>query len=65
MKSIYTFRDPHLGSVNIVIPKIREVSKGLGSVVVTYDNGDKRNLESKQPDDLIAELVKLIEECYK
>jgi len=64
MKCIYSYKDAHLGNIHIVIPKIREVSKGLGSVIITYDNGDKRNFESKKPDDMINEIVENIEEYY-
>ena len=38
MKAIYTYDDEHLGKSYIVIPKIREISKVLGSVVITFDN---------------------------
>jgi len=61
MKSIYTYKDPHLGNIHIVIPKIREVAKGLGNVIVTYDNGDKKTFESKKADDTITEITNLIE----
>ncbi len=44
MKAIFTYDDEHLGKTYIVIPKIREISKALGNVVVTFDNGDKRTL---------------------
>jgi len=64
MKSIFTYKDPHLGNIHIVLPKVREVSKGLGSVVITFDNGDKRNIESKRPDELINEIVQLIENYH-
>ncbi len=64
MKTIFTFKDEHLGSYYVVIPKIREISKGLGSVVITYDNGDKRNIESNETEKLMLELVKAIEEYY-
>jgi hypothetical protein len=64
MKTILSFKDTHLGNIYVVIPKIREVSKGLGSVTITFDNGDKRNIENKKPDDLMKEIVDLIEEYY-
>jgi len=65
MKSIFTYKDPHLGNIHIVLPKVREVCKGLGSVVITFDNGDKRNIESKKPDELIGEIVATIEKYYE
>jgi len=64
MKSIICHTDAHLGNVYFVIPKIREVSKGLGSVTIIFDNGDKRNIESKNPDELMKEIAGLIEEYY-
>ena len=64
MKAIFSFKDPHLGSVHIVLPKVREVSKGLGSVVITFDNGEKRNIEHKQPEELIKEIVTAIDAFY-
>ena len=64
MKSILNFKDPHLGSIYIVIAKIREVSKGLGSVTITFDNGDKRNIESGKSEELMSEIAAQIEEFY-
>ena len=65
LKSIYTYKEAHLGSVFIVIPKIREVAKGLGAVVITFDNGDKRNIETKNADETIRQITDMIEEYYK
>ena len=44
MKAIFTYDDEQLGKSYIVIPKIREISRVLGNVVITFDNGDKRTL---------------------
>ncbi|MCL2063322.1 MAG: hypothetical protein FWG98_02985 [Candidatus Cloacimonetes bacterium] len=65
MNSTLSFKDQHLGNVYVVIPKIREVSKGLGSVTITFDNGDKRNIEHKKPDEMMLEIVNKIDEYYK
>jgi len=65
MKSIFTFKDPILGNIYIVIPKIREVSKGLGSVTITFDNGEKRNVECKNSDELMKEIATQIDDFYK
>ena len=62
---ILNYKDNVLGNLYIVIPKIREVSKGLGSVNITFDNGDKRNIESKKPDELMKDIVEKIEEYYR
>ena len=64
MKSVLSFKDAHLGNIYLVIPKIREISKGLGSVTVTFDNGDKRNIESKNSEELMKEIVGLVEKYY-
>ena len=64
MKSILNYTDAHLGNIYIVIPKIREVSKGLGSVTIVFDNGDKRNIEHKKPDEFMKEIVLMIEDYY-
>ena len=65
MKPIFTFKDNHLGEINIVIPKIREVSRGLGSVIITFDNGDKRNIETKNQTELMEEIVQAINQYYE
>ena len=64
MKSVLSFKDAHLGSIYMVISKIREVSKGLGSVTITFDNGDKRNIETKNADELMKEIVEKIDKFY-
>ena len=64
MKSVFNYKDPHLGNIFLVIPKIREVSKGLGGVMIIFDNGDKKNIESKKPDELMTNIVQMIEDYY-
>ena len=64
MKAIYTYNDEHLGKSYIVIPKIREISKVLGSVVITFDNGDKRTLAVDDPDAAIQQMLEAIENFY-
>lgn len=61
MKAIYTYNDEHLGKSYIVIPKIREISKVLGSVVITFDNGDKRTLAVDDPNAAIQQMLEAIE----
>ena len=61
MKAIYTYDDEHLGKSYIVIPKIREISKVLGSVVITFDNGDKRTLAVDDPNAAIQQMLEAIE----
>ena len=64
MTPILSFKDSHLGDTYVIIPKIREISKGFGSVIITFDNGEKRNIESKNPDDLLNEIVKKVANYY-
>jgi len=64
MKAIYTYNDEHLGKSYIVIPKIREISKVLGSVVITFDNGDKRTLAVDDPNAAIQQMLEAIENFY-
>lgn len=64
MKAVYSYKDPIMGSINIVIPKVREICKGLGCVVITFDNGDKRNIECEEIEKLIIELCESIEKYY-
>lgn len=64
MKTVFNYKDTHLGNIYIVISKIREVSKGLGSVTITFDNGDKRNIECKKPEELMLEIVNQINDFY-
>jgi len=64
MKAIFTYDDEHLGKSYIVIPKIREISKVLGSVVITFDNGDKRTLAVDDPNAAIQQMLEAIENFY-
>ncbi len=64
MKAIYTYDDEHMGKSYIVIPKIREISKVLGSVVITFDNGDKRTLAVDDPNAAIQQMLEAIENFY-
>ena len=61
MKNIYEYNDEHLGKCYLVIPKIREISKALGNVVITFDNGDKRSLMVDDPDAVIQGLLEALE----
>jgi hypothetical protein len=65
MKAIFTYEDEHLGKSYIVIPKIREVSKALGNLVITYDNGDKRTLSVDDANTTIKEMLEVIENFYR
>ena len=64
MSVVLNIKDSPFGNSYIVIPKIREVSKGMGSVVITFDNGDKKNIECKNPDDMLKEIVEKLNNYY-
>ncbi len=64
MKAIFTYDDEHLGKSYIVIPKIREISKALGNVVVTFDNGDKRTLAVDDTTAAVKQMLDAIEAFY-
>lgn len=64
MKAVFTYDDEQLGKSYIVIPKIREISKVLGNVVVTFDNGDKRTLDVDDAQTVIQLMLDVIENFY-
>ena len=63
MKSILEISD-HSGKMYVVIPKIREVLKGLGNVVIKFDNGDSRSVETMDSDKTMMEICEAIEKYY-
>ncbi|HNU54545.1 MAG TPA: hypothetical protein PLL58_02210 [Candidatus Syntrophosphaera sp.] len=64
MKAIFTYDDEQLGKSYIVIPKIREISRVLGNVVITFDNGDKRTLAVDDTQTAIQQMLEAIEKFY-
>ncbi len=64
MKAVFTYDDEQLGKSYIVIPKIREISKVLGNVVLTFDNGDKRTLDVDDANAVIQQMLEVIERFY-
>lgn len=64
MNYIYEYHDEHLGKTYLLIPKIREISKALGNVVITFDNGDKRSLMVDDADAVITTLLSALESFY-
>ncbi len=64
MKAIFTYEDEHTGKNYIVIPKIREIHKALGNLVITFDNGDRRTLDVSDVNSAMAEILKSIEDFY-
>lgn len=64
MKAVFTYDDEQLGKSYIVIPKIREISKVLGNVVISFDNGDKRTLDVEDAQAAIQQMLDAIEKFY-
>ncbi len=64
MKNIFEYNDEHLGKCYLVIPKIRELSKALGNVVITFDNGDRRSLMVDDPNAVIQILLEALENYH-
>lgn len=64
MKAIFVYDDEQLGKSYIVIPKIREISRVLGNVVVTFDNGDKRTLAVEDTQAAVQQMLDAIEKFY-
>lgn len=50
-----------LGKSYIVISKVRELTKTLGELVITFDNGDKRVLSVENADSTLRALILAIE----
>ncbi|MCB5250106.1 MAG: hypothetical protein RBS16_00930 [Candidatus Cloacimonadales bacterium] len=65
MNPLFSFKDSHLGEVYIVIPKIREVSRGLGSIIITFDNGEKRKVDTNNQTELLGQITEAINNYYK
>ncbi|PID29944.1 MAG: hypothetical protein CSB55_00770 [Candidatus Cloacimonadota bacterium] len=49
----------------IVIPKIRELTVALGSVVIIYDNGDRYTINTLHAGKIIKEISELINDFYQ
>ena len=64
MKSVCEYADEHLGRCFLVVPKIREVSKALGNLVITFDNGDKRSIMVDDTNQAIQDILDAINKFY-
>ncbi len=64
MKSVLELSEEHKGVAVIVIPKIREVFKSLGNVVLVFDNGDKRTIDTTDANALVQDIMRKIELFY-
>ena len=65
MKAIIKFQDSEVGGITIVLPKIRDYHKSFSSVIVSYDNGNRRSIEGDDLNAIIKQLDEAIEEYYK
>jgi len=65
MKAVYTFNDEQTGKIYVVLPKIREVRTALGSLVITYDNGDRHTFEVSDLKQTLDHLVLCLENYYQ
>ncbi len=64
MRPIIKLTDIQLGEIRIVIPKIREIFKAMGDVIIVFDNGDRRSIHTDNPSELVEELMDRIDEFY-
>jgi hypothetical protein len=64
MSAIFTFQESHTGKIHIVIPKIREITKTMGSVIITFDNGDRKTLDVPDADSVIDHILAELEDYY-
>jgi hypothetical protein len=64
MRAIYAFEDEHTGKEYIMIPKIREVQTALGSIVITFDNGDRKSFSVPNLKQTLDQLILFIEAYY-
>ena len=61
VRKVFMYEDEHLGKSYIVISKIRELTKTLGEIVVTFDNGDRKVISVANPNETLQMLLDAIE----
>ena len=64
MKAILKMNDSQCGMLTIVVPKIRDYHKSFSSVVITYDNGNTRNIEGNDLNKIVSIIDNAIENFY-
>jgi len=64
MKAVYQFSDEHTGDIYVVLPKIREIQTALGSIVITYDNGDRKTFEVSNLKQTLNHLIISLDAYY-
>ncbi len=65
MTAVIKCKDSSVGNISIVIPKIRDYHKSFSSVIVTFDNGNTRSLESADLNALMKEIDQAVEQYYQ
>lgn len=60
MKTIFEYKDEHLGKSYLVVNSIREVSKTMGDIIITFENGDKKVLSVDDPEATLKALLEAI-----
>ncbi len=64
MKSIIVVKDTSIGKIYVVVPKIRDVHKAFGNVIISFDNGEKLTVSVNDSDKLIDEILQSVEDFY-
>jgi hypothetical protein len=64
MQPVLSCKDTHGDTIHLVIPKIREVFKAMGNVVIVFDNGDRRTVETNDANSLIEEILTALRTFY-
>ncbi|MCB5234666.1 MAG: hypothetical protein LHW60_05435 [Candidatus Cloacimonetes bacterium] len=60
MKTIFEYSDEDLGKSYIVVDHIREISKTLGDIVITFTNGDRKVLNVLDANAILEQLLEEI-----
>lgn len=64
MRALWAVREHDQISSLIVIPKIREIFKAMGNVIVVFDNGDKKTIETIDAKGTMEKIVNAVETYY-
>ncbi len=64
MAGVMKVRDTHGHALYIVPAKIREVFIAMGNVVIEWDNGDKKTIETDNASEVLDAIVQALEEYY-
>ncbi|MCD4828663.1 MAG: hypothetical protein K8R90_04430 [Candidatus Cloacimonetes bacterium] len=64
MTGMMKVKDTQGHTLYIVPAKIREVFIAMGNVVIVWDNGNKRTIETSNAKALIEEIIAAVEDFY-